>query len=322
MQNQMEGAEGVVLMDGKPGWIKLHRKIQDCFLWDEKPYDKARAWIDLLLSVAYHDKKTGDIVKVSKGSFVTSAAKLSERWGWSRNKVNAFLKMLEDEQMVYTRKTTRGTTVTIVNYEKYQVQDTTENKGATKSTTKDTTESITEGATKNTSVTIANYGEYPVSGTTKSETKSTAKGVTENTAKGAQLKKLKNNKNIYKNIAHLDTAAEELFDKLWVLYPAKKGKGQVSLSAKKRLLKVGYDEMARAIDRYKAELEKDSNWRKPQYGSTFFNNGYIDYLDANYVPDEKTVVKKKGINQFNSFQQRDYNSADLNSIEQRLLSRQ
>ena len=96
----------------------------------------------------------------------------------------------------------------------------------------------------------------------------------------------------------------------------------MSLSAKKRLLKVGYDEMARAIDRYKAELEKDSNWRKPQYGSTFFNSGYIDYLDANYVPDEKTVVKKKGINQFNSFQQRDYNSADLNSIEQRLLSRQ
>ena len=52
--------------------------------------------------------------------------------------------------------------------------------------------------------------------------------------------------------------------KLWPLYPVKKGKGQVSLAAKQRLLKVGYEEMVRAIDRYKAELERDSDWRRPQ----------------------------------------------------------
>ena len=73
-----------------------------------------------------------------------------------------------------------------------------------------------------------------------------------------------------------------LFESLWKLYPVKKGKGQVSIAAKQRLLKVGYEEMARAIDRYKADLEKDSGWRKPQNGSTFFNSGYVDYLDANY----------------------------------------
>lgn len=73
-----------------------------------------------------------------------------------------------------------------------------------------------------------------------------------------------------------------LFENLWKLYPVKKGKGQVSFAAKQRLLKVGYEEMARAIDRYKSDLEKDSGWRKPQNGSTFFNSGYVDYLDANY----------------------------------------
>lgn len=73
-----------------------------------------------------------------------------------------------------------------------------------------------------------------------------------------------------------------LFESLWKLYPVKKGKGQVSIAAKQRLLKVGYEEMARAIDRYKADLEKDSGWRKPQNGSTFFNSGYVDYLDVNY----------------------------------------
>lgn len=73
-----------------------------------------------------------------------------------------------------------------------------------------------------------------------------------------------------------------LFESLWKLYPVKKGKGQVSIAAKQRLLKVGYEEIARAIDRYKADLEKDSGWRKPQNGSTFFNSGYVDYLDVNY----------------------------------------
>lgn len=60
-----------------------------------------------------------------------------------------------------------------------------------------------------------------------------------------------------------------LFERLWLLYPNKKGKGQVFDKAKLKLLEVGYDEMVRAIDRYKVELEKDKEWRKPQNGSTF-----------------------------------------------------
>ena len=58
--------------------------------------------------------------------------------------------------------------------------------------------------------------------------------------------------------------ANELFEQLWKAYPSKKGKAQVSDTAKARLLKIGYDEMMRAIDRYTYDLEKDSDWRKPQ----------------------------------------------------------
>lgn len=76
--------------------------------------------------------------------------------------------------------------------------------------------------------------------------------------------------------------ANELFEQLWKAYPSKKGKAQVSDTAKARLLKIGYDEMMRAIDRYTYDFEKDSDWRKLQNGSTFFNSGYVDYLDANY----------------------------------------
>lgn len=108
-----------------------------------------------------------------------------------------------------------------------------------------------------------------------------------------------------------------LFEELWELYPVKKGKGQVSLTAKLRLLKVGRDEMIRAICRYKTELEKDSDWRRPQNGSTFFNSGYVDYLDANYVPSDQKKARSK--NQFHNFPQRERSGAEMGDLEKQLL---
>lgn len=102
-----------------------------------------------------------------------------------------------------------------------------------------------------------------------------------------------------------------LFECLWKMYPNKKGKGQVSDSKKMKLLQIGFDEMKRAIERYKSELKKDE-WRKPQNGSTFFNSGYIDYLDDNFEES-----KPKANNKFNNFQQNNY---DFDSLEKELLS--
>ena len=109
--------------------------------------------------------------------------------------------------------------------------------------------------------------------------------------------------------------AEELFERLWSIYPSKKGKGKVSQTMKKKLLSVGEEELIRAIERYKVELEKDASWRKPQNGSTFFCSGYIDYLDVNYVPTENKQVKQKSSNKFHNFSQRNYTEADYKRIE-------
>lgn len=127
-------------MISESGWIKLHRKIQDSFLWD-KPYDKARAWIDLLMLALHTEKKLmidGSVFVVPRGSFVTSRIKLSNRWGWSLNKLDRFFRVLIEEEMITLEKTRKGTTITIVNYEEYQLMGTTEN------TTENTTESTTE----------------------------------------------------------------------------------------------------------------------------------------------------------------------------------
>ena len=116
----MKGSDNVAEI----GWIKLHRKVLDCWIWQEKPYDKARAWVDLLLLAMHHDKKLfieNEVVIVPRGSFMTSIVKLANRWGWSRCKAMRYLELLESEQMLNTKRTPKGTLVTIVKYEDYQI---------------------------------------------------------------------------------------------------------------------------------------------------------------------------------------------------------
>lgn len=84
----------------------------------------------------------------------------------------------------------------------------------------------------------------------------------------------------------------ELFELLWKSYPVKKGKGQVSATQKKKLYSIGKEELQRAIKRYQEDLLREE-WRKPQNGSTFFNSGYIDYLDDNYTTEIKGIQRQQ-----------------------------
>ncbi len=59
------------------------------------------------------------------------------------------------------------------------------------------------------------------------------------------------------------------------------------------MFKVGCDEIERAVKRYMSE-NKETEERFLKHGSTFFNSGYIDYLDCNYVePVANTIVPRK-----------------------------
>ena len=161
--------------------------------------------------------------------------------------------------------------------------------------------------------TVKNYCQYQMSDM-QNDRQATGKRHSNDILTTTIEEKKEGNKSNINTLCKAD--ALELFEELWKLYPAKKGKAQISLAAKQRLLKVGHDEMVRAIDRYKVELEKDSDWRKPQNGSTFFNSGYVDYLDANYSPDRTKPPNGKK-NSFNSFKQNDY---DFAALEEELRS--
>ena len=95
---------------------------------------------------------------------------------------------------------------------------------------------------------------------------------------------------------------------MWKLYPCKRGKGKITEEKKMKLLAVGEEHMIRCIERYKAELKKDADWRKPQNGSTFFNSGYVDYLDENFTPAPALREKQSA---FHNFRERSYDYEEL-----------
>lgn len=109
------------------GWISLHRSIEKHWLYEEeRKFSRFEAWVDLLLMVNHADNKTmidGKLVTVKRGQRITSLRKLGDRWNWSLTKVDAFLKLLEEDKMIVLKKDTKKTVVTIVNYDIYQNND-------------------------------------------------------------------------------------------------------------------------------------------------------------------------------------------------------
>ena len=105
------------------GWIKLHRKITENLIWEDKPFSKGQAWIDLILMANHNPAKLiygNSIIELDRGQFHTSEPTLMRRWGWSKKKVRAYFLLLKKLEMATAQGNTKGTTVTIENYELYQ----------------------------------------------------------------------------------------------------------------------------------------------------------------------------------------------------------
>lgn len=119
------------------GWVRLHRSIDENFLWFSEPFTKAQAWVDLFMNANHKDNKIcirGNFIDIKRGQIGWSEITMTKRWRWSKNKVRRFLKLLETEQQIEQQKFAKLTTIiTINNYESYQ---------------SDTTDDTTEGLQK------------------------------------------------------------------------------------------------------------------------------------------------------------------------------
>lgn len=87
---------------------------------------------------------------------------------------------------------------------------------------------------------------------------------------------------------------DDFFESIWTLYPNKLGKTKVSQKSKKELMKLGFDTIKKTIEKYSSVKPE---WKQYQHGSTFFNGGYVDYLDSNY----SEVVERSPYRQYDPF---------------------
>lgn len=112
------------------GYISLYRSIQDHKLY---PHNRAftlfEAWVDLLMKANHKDVEMiveMSIKTINRGDILTSEVKLSGMWRWSRTKVRDFLRLLESDEMIIKKSTSKYTIITICNYDNYQCVETSE----------------------------------------------------------------------------------------------------------------------------------------------------------------------------------------------------
>lgn len=104
------------------GYIYLDRELFNHWIWEDKPYSRGQAWVDLIQLANFENKKRlcrGEVITVERGYIDTTVSSLSSRWGWSRNKVKSFLNLLSKHEMI-SYSTAERTIIKIEKYEQYQ----------------------------------------------------------------------------------------------------------------------------------------------------------------------------------------------------------
>lgn len=104
------------------GWVPISRQLQDHWLWNDKPFSKGQAWIDLIMLANHEEVKKpykNQITTFERGTVSLSLSELSNRWGWSRHKVRDFLNTLKTDAMLDIKRTGKITAIVIENYAFY-----------------------------------------------------------------------------------------------------------------------------------------------------------------------------------------------------------
>lgn len=259
------------------GWIKLHRKILDnpivC-----KDADYLAVWIYLLLNATHCEYTTlfkGKKIILKAGQLITGRKILAEKLGISESKIYRILNAFKNEHQIEQQTSNKNSLISIQNWSEYQD--------------------------------FEQQNETPMNN--KRTTSEQQVNTNNNVNNGNNIKE-SNTKVLPKKSETPKKDINQFFEDVWKLYPKKRGKGQVSDSKKKLLFEIGFEELSRAIERYKSECKEIQYM---QNGSTFFTSGYVDYLDENYskLPSDKKPKQ--------SFDQRSY---DYSLLEKQMLERQ
>lgn len=111
------------------GYIKLWRGWRDTDgLARSEVYSECEAWLWLLENATWKAttrwNKKGEEIRLEPGQIHVSLRSLSSAWGWHESSVRRFLVRLEKVKKAVQSATQSGTVLTIVNWAKYQGDDT------------------------------------------------------------------------------------------------------------------------------------------------------------------------------------------------------
>lgn len=103
------------------GWIRLHRSIQEHWVFqDEK---KLKWWLTLLLEVNYQDKKVAignELFDCKRGESIRSLRSWAKVFNTTPDTVRHFFKMLQKDNMIKVESIGVSTHLKICNYDTYQ----------------------------------------------------------------------------------------------------------------------------------------------------------------------------------------------------------
>lgn len=115
------------MSEGSKGWVKLYRNIFDDPDWYGKPFDKGKAWVDLLLRADHEDSQIDiqkESIHIRAGQTFTSKRRLSREWRRNYRTIDRWLnswEMVGKIQHKSDRDKEHGyTLITINNWGKYQ----------------------------------------------------------------------------------------------------------------------------------------------------------------------------------------------------------
>lgn len=103
------------------GWISLHRKIRDHWIWKDPV--KLKWWIDILMEVNHSDNMVNlgnQLIECERGQSVMSLSSWAKRWGVTKDKARNFFVLLEKDNMITRENVVKSTRITVCNYNSYQ----------------------------------------------------------------------------------------------------------------------------------------------------------------------------------------------------------
>ena len=109
------------------GWIKISTDIAKHWIWNDA--ERLKWWIDILFMASWKENKQlvgKQLVSLHRGQLIASISFLCKRWGRSRSMVEPFLTLLHEEGMISKEVGNNVSIITVLNYEKYQANNSTD----------------------------------------------------------------------------------------------------------------------------------------------------------------------------------------------------